>query len=477
LKREPEVTEIINYLVANPFECGSLIGATVRHKCGSLGKLVRTEYVNNRSELYFRFNGGPFKRPEPRFFLQAFDQGTLRLITVPETITEKFKKYLDNEKEKEARERAKERLSLVNSKDLVVFPLPNSLQNFIAQKIGWKYAPIGIEYNSSDEVGIKNYMGTYFPRSFLEAYALFSLLFQKEHLLTKFLGGDELSIIDIGTGTGGNFLGFLWALRDRCLVSGYSFPNIKVTSVEKNVQALNVQVKLIKEFFPDHVNIRQKLSRFLSGSGFLKDLTSNSFFNGPADLIMCWKFICEFYNPMDKYKRNKGMYGSLLSIANKHLKEIGILVICDVTKRAYGPYGRFLPSIMNQEAHKILISKKTDLVPILPLSCAHWYDCCSGYVNCFVQKHFNVSHSALPPGRKQDGQGVFLKVFARKPFAKLLMIGEKEADGYVIGRIYGGGINTCQHGTIEKMASMERSTSQTDSYPDAFEWTEQASLI
>jgi len=476
-KIKTKSNDILKYLVANPSDGDFLVGSVVRHNLGRLGKIVKTEYVNNRIGFYLHFNGGPFHRQEPRYFLNAFDQGTLEFITVPEIITERLRKYLDAEKEKEAKARAKKRLFLISPENLKVFPLPIRLQKFIAKEIGWKYVPIRNEYQSTDEVTIPNYLGTYFPRSFLEAYYLFSLLLHKKHLFNKYLGEDELSIIDIGTGTGGNLFGFLWALRDRCLLSGYSFPNIKVTAVEKNEQALNVQTKLIKEFFPNHVDFKQNLSTFLSGSDFLKVLTGNSVFDGPADLIMCWKFVCEFYNPMDKYMRNNGMYGSLLSIANNHLKENGVLAICDVTKRAYDPDGSFLPCIMNREAHKILLSRSTDLVPILPLSCAHWWDSCSGHVNCFVQKHFNVSHNALPPAKKQDGQGVFLKVFARKQYSKALMIGEDEAKGYIIARTKNGSINTCQCGTIEKMASAEQSKTQSHFYPDAFEWTNQRKMI
>jgi|GEM_PF-2101660 len=468
---------ILKFLAANPSEGCFLVGSVVRHNLGCLGKIIRAEYESNRVAFYLHFNGGPFHRKENRYFLYAFEQGTLEFITVPKIIKERLKINLSVEEEKKSKARAKKRLSLVRSEDPIVFTLPMRLQTFITEEIGWEYEPVGIEYENTEEVRISQYLGTYFPRSFSEAYFLFSLLFQKEQFFSKFLEEHKISIIDIGTGTGGNFFGFLWALKDHCLLLGYNFPNIEFTAVEKNEQALNVQIKLIKEFFPDHINFKSHSSDFLSGADFLKDLTDNVRFDGSTDLIMCWKFICEFYSSRDKYMQNNEMYGSLLTIANQHLKEHGILTVCDVTKRAYDPDGAFLPCVMNREVQKILISGKTDLAPILPLSCAHWWQSCLGKGHCFLQKHFSVSHSALPSSRKQDGQGVCLKVFGRKEFSKLLLRGEDEAKGYIVARTSNGGFNTCQSGKVQKMTSEELDGSEARFYSDAFEWTGKGNLI
>ena len=469
-KAPPEIATFMAYMDAKPNEWSSLIGSEFMHKCGEMGRLVRIEHHNGNPYLCFRFERGRFFNPEPQFLPDSFKDGTLRPTLLPNAVGEKIKRWLHYEETSEYREKAKVRLARTISQNNGSFPLPAQLQNYIAEEIGWTYNPKKGAYKRTDDVLISDYMGTYFPRSFVEAYSMFALLMQKQPIADSLLGNPKLSIIDIGSGTGGNLLGFLWALKDYCLVSGYSLPNIKVTSIEKNEPSLNIQQELITEFFPDHVNVEAKLSTFSSGENLLKDLTDNTILNGAANLIMCWKFICEFYDPIDRYMQNNGMYGDLLKIGNKHLKENGILAICDVTWRAYDPDGGFLPCILNREVHKILLSKMTDLVPILPLSCAHWYEHCTGYVDCFIQKHFNVSHSALPAGLKQDGQGVSLKVFARKAFAGVVLQGENAADEYVTGHTSKGHLNTCRLGRKEHIPLEQQLPLASRPFVDGFRW-------
>jgi hypothetical protein len=464
-----ETKSLLSYLNANPTEWHSLLGTSVMHKCGEVGKLLSVDHRNGKPYLYFQFRNGPFANPEPCFLPESFGNGTLSFVSLPDTLTHVFQRSAHRAQDEEAAQNARERISIIRSNKAISFPLPRRLQDFVAKEVGWNYSPKRNDYGLTDDVPIADYMGTYFPRSFVEAYFLMHLLLHKRVIARTFLDRSAISIADIGSGTGANMLGVLWAVRDHCLVSGFDFPRVVVTSVDKSGEAMEIQSKLIQAFFPDCVNVKPELLDYHSGTEFLKNVKTRIYSNGPFDVIMCWKFICEFYRSEADYVQNRGMYAEVLRLGDKHLENEGILAICDVTNPPYPNHQRFLPCIANCETHELLKKQETDLVPILPVSCAHWYGCCGGYFTCFIQKSFKVSHDALPCGQAHDGQGVFLKVFARKVFASVILKDENPAEGYFVGANAKGWLTTCSVGR-KGLIPPEQSELTGRSLVDAFRW-------
>jgi len=418
---------------ANPTEWDSLLEASVIHKCGEVGRLISVDHRNGKPYLHFRFRNGPFSSPEPCFLPESFGNGTLRFASLPNKFIYGFRRSANRAQDDEAAQRAKERLSTILSPKCVPFSLPRRLQDFISREVGWNYSPKRDDYGLTDNVPIADYMGTYFPRSFVEAYFFMSLLLQKAPIAESFLDRSEISIADIGSGTGGNSLGVLWAIRDHCLLSDFEFPTVMATSIDKSEDALKTQTRMIRALFPDRVNNDLELLHYRSGADFLKNVDRRMYSSGPFDMIMGWKSICEFYRSDADYLQNRGMYAEVLRLGDKHLENDGILAVCDVTNPPYPSHQRFLPCIINHEIQELLRKGETDLVPILPLSCAHWYGCCSGYFACFIQKSFKVSHNALPCGQVQDGQGVFLKVLAKRKFSVTVLQDETPAQEYFTG--------------------------------------------
>jgi hypothetical protein len=471
IMNELGIEAFVAYLQAKPDEASSLTGCVVRHKSGASGKVVRAEIENGLCYLICSFSEDAFSSPKLSFDLDSLRDADVHLLSVPDDLFARYANWLKWYEPSLAREKAEasKRLDAVKSGGHVPLVLPERLQNFIAQEVGWNYSPKRDGYNVTEEVPLIDYMGTYFPRSFAEAYFFCAVMLQKAPIAETLLDRSSISIVDIGSGTGANILGVLWAIRDHRLLSGSRFPPIYTSSVDKSAEALEIQSRLIRTFFQHRVTIEPLLLDYTSGTEFLNDLTQRLSDNGPLDIIMCWKSICEFYRSEADCVRNRGMYAKLLKLADNYLKSSGFLGICDVTYRPYRDHKQYLPCIINREMHESLKTGKSELVPILPLSCAHWHRNCSDYAMCFFQKYFRVSHKALPEPQKFDRTGVFLKVFARKPFARLVLMSERIADEYVIGHNRKGDIITCRFGKKGNIPP-EQQPLQNRPLVDAFQW-------
>jgi len=468
---ELEIEGFVAYFRAKPDEASSLTGCVVRHRSGAIGKVVRAEIENGLCYLICSFSDGGFSRPELSFDLDSLRDADVHLLSVPDDLFARYGNWLKWYESSLAKEKAEalKRLDAVKSGGNVPFVLPERLQNFIAQEVGWNYSRKGDDYNVTEKVPLIDYMGTYFPRSFAEAYFFCAVMLQKASIAETLLDRSSISIVDIGSGTGANILGVCWAIRDYCLLWGSRFPPVYTSSVDKSAEALEIQSRLIRTLFQHRVTIEPLLLDHTSGTEFMNDLTERLSDNGPLDIIMCWKSICEFYRSEADYVRNRGMYAKLLKLADIYLKSSGFLGICDVTDRPYRDHKQHLPCIINREIHESLKEGKSELVPILPLSCAHWHSNCSDAI-CFFQKYFRVNHKALPVPKKFDRQGVFLKVFARKPFAHLVLMSERIADEYVIGHNRKGDTITCQFGKKGNILP-EQQPLQNRPLVDAFQWS------
>ena len=89
---------------------------------------------------------------------------------------------------------------------------PEWLDNYIFNILKAKYSPdyIRFEYNlnlNKDEVLI--YLGTYFPRSYIETNSLFTEFSNAVNYTKAIEHKSELKILDLGCGTGGEILGIL----------------------------------------------------------------------------------------------------------------------------------------------------------------------------------------------------------------------------------------------------------------------------
>jgi len=110
---------------------------------------------------------------------------------------------------------------------------PSKLDDFIIEELG------GYDKHDFDKAAEninadvdrqKRNVGTYFPRSFIEVYAIFLDLMHNEYLKTLFKTKEEIFILDVGSGTGGNILGLLWFMNE--FFDEFSNRKITVVSVD-----------------------------------------------------------------------------------------------------------------------------------------------------------------------------------------------------------------------------------------------------
>lgn len=134
-------------------------------------------------------------------------------------------------------------LVLVTEGPLCSATLPQWLDTCIYGQMHATYRPVltnmtVIDWEQSD---LLNYLGTYFPRSYAEAYCLFSRFF---HAHPEWQERTHLSVFDFCCGTGGDVLGLLAAIEDR-------LPNVKDVSLklhDGNNAALHLCEQILEEY-------------------------------------------------------------------------------------------------------------------------------------------------------------------------------------------------------------------------------------
>ena len=203
--------------------------------------------------------------------------------------------------------------------------LPQWLDHLIFNELGAKYCRSNsnmtvINWDKSD---VLNYLGTYFPRSYAEAYCIFSTLFKMRKDL--FASKSELSLFDFGCGTGGEIIGLMDAIND-------NLPDISVVKVDAfdgNHHAL----RLYEEVFSkteQHIKFKAKtkvipfeIEDFYDLSALLKVI------HGEYDIVMTFKAICEFVTK-DRFEK-QNPYSHIVNSFLPKLKTHGLFVLDDVT--------------------------------------------------------------------------------------------------------------------------------------------------
>ena len=279
---------------------------------------------------------------------------------------------------------------------------PDWLDDFIFIENGAKYKPdyIRFEYNldlTKEEV--LTYLGTYFPRSYMEIRTIMSHLLSATSFNDILSTKESLSILDLGCGTGGEIIGLLLFLE-------HSFPQIKsisILAIDGNHYALRIFEKVLKY-------VRKKCSfhidyivgpAFISNEEDLKEITE--VFSNKFDFILSFKAICEF---ITKKRLSSNAYMHFSKILAPHLTDDGILVIEDVTVKSPDK-GQFLPEIMNSGINEF-IRENDSYVTVLPKQCRLYGDRCK--TGCFFKNSINLSHSH----KKNDVSKIAYRIISRR---------------------------------------------------------------
>ncbi len=275
------------------------------------------------------------------------------------------------------------------------FILPGYLDRFIFNDLHGVYTPdykkAESNLHNSREDNLK-YLGTYLPRSMAESFNIFDELYDNPLIRSMFTKKDKLRVLDIGAGTGGNSLGFVYALNRADLGS----KPVSIISIDGNEDALDYQKILIgkmNEISGSTIGLQQIHFEFYSGKEFTESLHEIAA-GQEFDVVMVFKFVSEFLNR--DFSAFKGLYQDLTRLVSDLLNCEGLFIIADVVSRDSNQKRDFTSVILSQEIAGYLQESTETLSPIVPVPCGLWAPKCRG-TNCYTERGFSVSHT-----RKQN---------------------------------------------------------------------------
>jgi hypothetical protein len=302
--------------------------------------------------------------------------------------------------------------------------LPKFLDNAL-NALGAVYLPdhdavqLNLDAGGDD---IRRYLGTYLPRSVIEARTIIRELLMIPAVAAALSCRKTIRILDVGSGTGGSWIGTVLALRD----AGIS-ANLVVDAIDGNASALERQLPLkvaMQKALGVSISHRVVTKRLRSdcATNFgvdLADATKDS--KAPYDLILVWKHLSEYYRA--SYHKAQGIISESFKVLSGVLAPTGQLVVLDLTDKGTQP--KFFSETLANEVQDYITTPGARLSVVAPLSCALFAGTtCQG--SCFTQRKFSINHAL----RTRDVSKVTYRILAHKPFACDLLTGLHKADGY-----------------------------------------------
>lgn len=286
--------------------------------------------------------------------------------------------------------------------------LPGWLDRIIFNELGAVYNPdhFKFSYNldhTKDDVLV--YLGTYFPRSYAEAYIITCDLLANETIRSVYADKGSISILDLGCGTGGEIIGAICAFAD-VLGRDTTFNVVAIDGNQNATRTFERVLACVKSV--SGIDVKAKIGSIAiedkADMDLLGDVVKGSF-----DVILSFKAVNEF---IQRKRFSDNAYRHFTEILAPKLSDEGLLVLLDVTTRD-DVSGAFYPVIMNKGVNDF-IKSSSGFATILPLPCS-WKDadCNDG---CYMQQHFRVSHSY----RMNDLSKVAYRVIGRKDFVMSL---------------------------------------------------------
>ena len=276
-----------------------------------------------------------------------------------------------------------DKVDIIKNKDVTIESLRNTsilptwLQQKIIDKHYAQYAPDHQRFdknlNLSDEE-LKVYLGTYFPRSYGESFCVFDNIFDNKQYST-IASKEEINILDIGCGTGGNLMGLLVVINKYSIAT----KKVNIVAIDGHTNALNILSDLLFEFSNKatfSINLTTKTQSIVS----VKDL--DWVLDSEYDFIMSFKMGCELIA-----EGNTDFYYDLTKFCLPLLSKTGLFFLLDVTTKVGITYNPILMNIQVNRVIRELAGYKT----LVPISCGEFEKECKEL--CFTQRTFNISHS------------------------------------------------------------------------------------
>lgn len=264
--------------------------------------------------------------------------------------------------------------------------LPLWLDNLIYEdcKARWESDPHKFEANLLSSLSDNLvYLGTYFPRSYADAFCIFENLFSVDAYKAILDKKESLNILSIGCGTGGDAIGLMTGL-----VKHFShLKNINFYAIDGNDFALDLFKKVFDRFcevskIDSHLFVKREVIEDFSKIE-LDPWSVEGF-----DFILSSKMIGEVISA------GKGSLDNSYYIFGKRfLPELsidGVCLILDVTTKP-SHSSLFYPQLMSEQLNRLIREEMTFKI-ISPLCCSKYSNQCYD-TKCFQQKEFSISHS------------------------------------------------------------------------------------
>lgn len=312
--------------------------------------------------------------------------------------------------------------------------LPHWIDKYIFNTLSAQYAPehLRFEYNLDlNEDEIRVYLGTYFPRSYAEAFCIYDNLLRNDKFKQELEIVDSINILDVGCGTGGELLGVLTALSKHVETS----QTINIIACDGNDIALSVLNDICK-IAQANTHHTINFSAFKKTFSLKTKLDTKDYDNKLYDIILCNKVVCELisHNVMNE----KAYYKTVKSLAPS-LNDNGVFILLDMTTKDEHS-GLFYPQLMNTDINNF-VTENPCFETLLPLSCGKFGMCKEA---CFMQQTFYVSHSH----KTNDESRVCYRVLCKKTLKDKLSLPKAEDACFVIHPIkykQGDASSTCKH--------------------------------
>ncbi|MBR5653295.1 MAG: hypothetical protein IKX22_04370 [Prevotella sp.] len=288
--------------------------------------------------------------------------------------------------------------------------IPRWLDKIIYDDFNAVYEPRPAEvvYNPDQSYDfVKLYLGTYFPRSYAEAYGITLQILSIKGFLEHFIKLEEINLLDFCCGTGGEIIGTIVALQSK-------LPNLKrvnVDAFDANVEAIRFLYHLMS-LVNNASEMRVEIiinpqCIFIESEREIKDIVNLS--NVPYHFIMSFKAINEF---IQHKTFNMNAYELIASYLLPLLSQHGVFIMSDVATKL-NDSTMFYPQIMNVGLNRFL--KKTSLYKsIIPTACFNHEGICIG---CYMQDTFYVTHRK----KNRDISKVAYRVLCKSDFATELL--------------------------------------------------------
>ena len=291
------------------------------------------------------------------------------------------------------------------------FTIPQWLDKIIFDQFEAIYEPrpMDVVYNPDQPYEfVKIYLGTYFPRSYAEAYGIVSLLLSNNSYLEHFQEIEEINILDFCCGTGGEIIGTINALQS-------NLPHLKrinVDAFDANPDAIRFLYHLIDAVNQlDNISVQITINPqciFIESEHEIQDIVNMS--NLQYHFMMSFKAINEFIQHNTFCDEN--VYELIAAHFFPLMSPDGVFIMTDVTTQLDNST-QYYPQVLNKGLNSYL-KKTSSYKSIIPTACYNHESKCQG---CYMQDVFYVSHRKT----NNDRSKIAYRVLCRSSFADELL--------------------------------------------------------